>query len=145
MAVALRSVTRSNVRAICDLQLRPGQDELVAPAAVTIAESHYVPGAYLRAIYADDEPVGVLWLTTDRPVPYLVRFMITAQRQRGGIGHSAVELLAQELREAGSTELEVSVVPAKDGAEGFWRRCGFTDTGRQNSFGERIFIRELEP
>jgi diamine N-acetyltransferase len=142
--VALRPVTRSNVRALCELRLRSDQHELVAPAAFTIAESHYAPGTLLRAIYADEEPVGILWVLMAGRVPYLVRFMITAQRQRRGIGQPAVELLTEELREAGSTELEVSVVPVEGGAEGFWRRCGFTDTGRQNSFGERIFTRQLE-
>lgn len=145
MEVALRPVTRANVRALCDLRLRPEQHELVAPSAVTIAEAHYEPGSLLRAIYADDEPVGILFVETEGLVPYLVRFMITEQRQRSGIGRPAVELLAQELREAGSTELEVSFVPVEGGAEGFWRRCGFTDTGRQNSFGERTFTRQLAP
>jgi diamine N-acetyltransferase len=111
MKVALRPVTRENVRALCDLRLRPDQHELVAPAAVTIAEAHYEPAALLRAIYADDDPVGILFVETEGLVPYLVRFMITEERQRGGIGRPAVELLAQELREAGSTELEVSFVP----------------------------------
>ena len=145
MEVALRPVTRGNVRALCDLRLRPDQHELVAPAAVTIAEAHYEPAALLRAIYADDDPVGILLVETEGLVPYLVRFMITEQRQRSGIGRPAVELLAGELREVGATELEVSFVPVAGGAEGFWRRCGFTDTGRQNSFGERIFKRQLEP
>jgi diamine N-acetyltransferase len=144
MEVALRSVTRGNVRALCDLRLRPDQHELVAPAAVTIAEAHYEPGGLLRAIYADDEPVGILFVETEGLVPYLVRFMITEERQRSGIGRPAVELLARELREAGSTELEVSFAPVEGGAEGFWRRCGFTDTGRETFFGERIFKRQLQ-
>jgi diamine N-acetyltransferase len=97
------------------------------------------------AIYADDEPVGILLVETAGEAPYLVRFMITEERQRSGIGRPAVELLAEELRGAGSTELVVSFVPVEGGAEGFWRRCGFTDTGRQNSFGERIFTRRLTP
>jgi diamine N-acetyltransferase len=59
MEVATRSVTRTNVRALCELRLGPDQHELVAPAAFTIAEGHYEPGALLRAIYADGEPVGV--------------------------------------------------------------------------------------
>jgi diamine N-acetyltransferase len=145
MEVTLRTVTRENVRALCDLRLGPDQHELVAPTAVTIAEAHYEPAALLRAIYADDDPVGILLVETDGLVPYLVRFMITEERQRSGIGRPAVELLAGELREAGSIELEVSFVPVAGGAEGFWRSCGFTDTARQNSFGERIFKRQLEP
>ncbi|HEY3773325.1 MAG TPA: hypothetical protein VGL69_10040 [Solirubrobacteraceae bacterium] len=80
MKVALRPVTRENVRALCDLRLRPDQHELVAPAAVTIAEAHYEPAALLRAIYADDDPVGILFVETEGLVPYLVRFMITEER-----------------------------------------------------------------
>jgi hypothetical protein len=30
-----------------------------------------------------------------------------------------------------------------DGAEGFWRSCGFQDTGRRNYEGERIFVLAL--
>jgi diamine N-acetyltransferase len=29
-----------------------------------------------------------------------------------------------------------------DGAEGFWRRCGFADTGRTRH-GEPVFVRAL--
>lgn len=144
MKVALRSVTRGNVRPLCELRLAPDQNELVAPAAFTIAEGHYEPGALLRAIYADDEPVGVLLIETERLTPHLVRFMITEGRQRGGVGRLAVGLLADELRDAGWTELEVSFVPIESGAEGFWQRCGFTDTGRRNYEDERIFTRRLD-
>lgn len=144
MEVALRSVTRVNVRALCELRLAPDQYELVAPAAFTIAEGHYEPGALLRAVYADGEPVGILLVETEGPVPFLVRFMITEDRQRSGIGRPAVDLLAQELREAGWTDLEVSFMPVAGGAEAFWRRCGCTDTGRRNYEGERIFTRRLD-
>ena len=144
MEVALRSVTRGNVRPLCELRLAPAQNALAAPAAFTIAEGHYEPGALLRAIYADDEPVGVLLVETEQLTPHLVRFMITEGRQRGGVGRLAVGLLADELREADWTELEVSFVPIESGAEGFWRRCGFTDTGRRNNEGERIFTRRLD-
>ncbi len=50
--------------------------------------------------YADEEPVGILAVDTEGRVPYLVRFMITEQRQRSGIGRPAVELLVDELQEA---------------------------------------------
>jgi diamine N-acetyltransferase len=64
MDVVLESVTRVNVHALCELRLGAGQQGLIAPAAFTIAEGHYEPGALLRAIYADDEPVGVLLVET---------------------------------------------------------------------------------
>ena len=143
MNVALRPVTRANVRAICDLQLAEGQEDLVAPAAFTVAEGHYEPGAVLNAIYADDEPVGVLLVETEGAVPYLVRFMITKDRQGDGIGQRAVELLIDNLSSAGWTELELSFVPRPGGAEGFWKRCGFTNTGRRTDEGEPVFKRQL--
>ena len=58
--VALRPVTRENVRAVCELRLAGDQRHLVAPAAFTVAEGHYEPDALLRAIYRDEHPAGVL-------------------------------------------------------------------------------------
>jgi hypothetical protein len=57
--VSLRPVSRGNVRAVCDLPLADDQRHLVAPPAYTVAEAGYEPGALLRAIDLDDEPVGV--------------------------------------------------------------------------------------
>jgi|1186.fasta_scaffold42888_2 diamine N-acetyltransferase len=140
--VTLRPVTRVNVRAVCDLRLADHQQRLVAPAAFTVAEGHYEPGALLRAIYAGEQPVGVLLVEVETGTPYLVRFMIDAAHQGGGNGRQAVALLEDELRAAGWDALETSFVPVDGGAEGFWRRCGFVDTGRR-LHGEPVFRREL--
>jgi diamine N-acetyltransferase len=140
--VTLRPVTRENVRAVCELRLGPGQDRLVAPASFTVAEGHYEPGALLRAIYRGDEPAGVLLVELESGTPYLVRFMVDAGHQGRGTGRRAVALLEQELREAGWSTLETSFQPAEGGAEGFWRRCGFADTGRR-LHGEPVFARDL--
>ena len=70
MSVALVEVTRENVEAVCRLRVTEDQERLVAPAAYTVAEAKcYEPGAYLRAITFEDEPVGVVWVQTDEPVP----------------------------------------------------------------------------
>jgi diamine N-acetyltransferase len=130
------------VRAVCELELAPHQERLVAPAAFTVAEGNYEPGSLLRAICADDEPAGVLLVETESGTPYLVRFMVDAGRQRQGIGRQAVELLVDELRAQGWTTLETSFLPVEDGAEGFWRGCGFTATGR-TLHGEPVFARAL--
>jgi diamine N-acetyltransferase len=142
VTVSLRAVSRENVRAVCELRLAEGQDHLVAPAAFTIAEGHYEPGAVLRAIYAGDQPAGVLLVEVETGTPYLVRFMVDAAHQGRGVGRRAVELLADELRADGWTQLETSFVPVQAGAEGFWRRCGFADTGRTRH-GEPVFLRAL--
>lgn len=74
--VSLRQLSRENVRAVCDLRLPEDQRALVAPAAYTVAEGHYEPGALLRASYADEQPAGVLLVEVDGGAPYLVRFMV---------------------------------------------------------------------
>jgi diamine N-acetyltransferase len=142
MEVSLRPVTRGNVRAVCELELAPEQASLVAPASFTVAEGGYEPGALLRAIYAGEEPVGVLLVETETGTPYLVRFMVDARRQGQGAGGRAVELLCEELRAAGWAELEVTFAPVAGGAEEFWRRRGFVDTGRVKD-GEPVFVRSL--
>jgi len=144
--VSLSPVSGANVRAVCELELADGQEHLVAPASFTVAEGHYLPGAILRAISADDEVVGVLLVEMEEgEVPYLVRFMIDASRQRQGIGQPAVELLVAELQQLGCAALETSFKPVVGGSEGFWRACGFADTGRRKSNGSPIFVRRLTP
>jgi diamine N-acetyltransferase len=136
--VSLIEVTRANVRDVCKLALRAGQERMVAPAATTVAEANYYgPHALLRAIALDGRPVGVLWVQTDEQAPYLVRFMVDRGEQGKGIGRRAVALLLDELRAAGHKELELSYVPVEGGAEGFWLGCGFTPTGRE-LHGEKI-------
>jgi diamine N-acetyltransferase len=140
--VSLEPVSRENVRAVCELRLAEEQSHLVAPAAYTVAQGHYEPGALLRAICVDGEPVGVLLVELESGTPYLVRFMIDAGHQRKHFGLRAVELLVDELRAAGWNTLETTFVPAAGGAEGFWRRCGFEDTGRE-LHGEPLFALAL--
>jgi diamine N-acetyltransferase len=65
--------------------------------------------------------------------------MVDASWQDRGIGRRALGLLLDELRTAGCTELELSYVPAEDGAERFWLGCGFDPTGRMH--GGEVIVR----
>lgn len=131
MDVTLEPITRDTVRAICELKVHEFQNRLVAPTAITIAESHYWPGSLLRAIYADGEPVGLIWVEFEEAKkPYLVRLSVAAERQRQGIGARAMAVLEEQLRAAGHRELELSFLPVDDGPRGFYERLGFSDTGR---------------
>ncbi len=131
MDVTLEPITRDNVVAVCKLQVHEFQNRLVAPMAISIAESHYYPGSLLRAISADGEPVGLIWVEFEHAKkPYLVRLSVTADRQGQGIGARAMALLEQDLRAAGHTELELSFLPVDDGPRGFYEKLGFSDTGR---------------
>jgi diamine N-acetyltransferase len=131
--VSLRDVTKGTVRAICDLVVAPGQERFVAPNSVSIAEAHFEPKAWFRAIYAGEDPVGFVMLYDDREVPeyFLWRLMIAGPFQGKGYGRRAVELLIEEVRaRPRATELFVSYVPGEGSPEPFYLRLGFEPTDR---------------
>ena len=141
--ISLRLVGRHNVVAVCALELAEGQEHYVAPAAFTIAEAAYDPDGWLRAIYLDETPVGVVFVEhEDAQPPLLVRLMIAASHQRRGIGRHVVGMVAEDLARAGATELLTSYVPGPQEPAGFYRTCGFVETGREHD-GERVMSLEL--
>jgi SAM-dependent methyltransferase/RimJ/RimL family protein N-acetyltransferase len=143
--LSLREVDATNVRAVCDLKLAPGQRTYVAPSAYTIAESQFYPDAWVRAIYAGDEPVGVLAMDADTRTPryMLVRLMIAAQHQDRGFGRAALERVVEHVRTLPeASELETSCVPGPAGPIGFYRAFGFEETGRVEH-GETLLRLEL--
>ncbi|MEN9628781.1 MAG: hypothetical protein RJA10_2008, partial [Pseudomonadota bacterium] len=93
--VSLREVTAQTVRAICKLVADP--PGYVAPNSVSIAQAHFHPEAWFRAVYAGDEPVGFVMLEDSALLPqppaehtvFLWRFMIDAPRKGQGLGRAA--------------------------------------------------------
>jgi diamine N-acetyltransferase len=131
--VSLREVTAETLRDICRLDVSEEQKHFVAPNAVSIAQAHFEPKAWFRAIYADESPVGFLMLYDDPEEPhyFLWRYMIDARCQKLGFGKRAMDLLLEHVRtRPGARELTLSCHPGEDGPEPFYRRYGFTLTGR---------------
>jgi diamine N-acetyltransferase len=149
--VSLREITIHDVRAVCMLDVSPGQDELVAPNAVSIAQAHFSPEAWFRAIYADDVPVGFAMLedwsqVLDRePELYegerfiaLWRFMIDHRYQGLGFGAQAIQLLIAQARSRPTVKnMLLSFVPKENNPEAFYQRFGFVRTGEEDE-GELI-------
>jgi SAM-dependent methyltransferase/RimJ/RimL family protein N-acetyltransferase len=130
--ISLREVDADNVLAVCELDVAPAQQTHVARNALTVAESAYEPNAWLRAIYAGEEPVGLLGLVADTETPeyWLARLMIAAAHQGRGYGRDAIMLLVEHVRTLpGARELRTSCVPADDGPLDFYRGLGFEQTG----------------
>jgi diamine N-acetyltransferase len=131
--VSLREVTAGTVRAICRLEVSEEQKHLVAPNAVSIAQAYFEPKAWFRAIYADDTPVGFVMLydDPDEPEYYLWRFMIDERYQKMGFGKRSLDLLIEYVQgRPGAHELKLSCVPGENGPEPFYRKYGFSLTGR---------------
>jgi diamine N-acetyltransferase len=138
--ITLREVTAENVRQICRLELKPGQERFVAPAAMSVAEAHYEPTSWLRAIYAGDELVGLALLAIDDETGSwgVWRFEIAADHQGKGYGREAMEAVIEHVRSLpGTTELLLSYVPGDGNPSGFYKRLGFEETDRWEE-GERV-------
>jgi len=145
MDIELREITNESVRAICSLEVADEQREFVAPNALSIAEAHFAPNHWMRAIYADQQPAGFV-LTHEDPGEgtfYLWRFMVAEQYQRLGVGHRAMELLVERWRGLGATRATLSVVPTNPGAISFYESLGFRRTGEEHG-GEVVMRLELD-
>lgn len=151
--VTLREITRETARAIMFLDVAPHQDGLVAPNAVSIAQAYFAPEAWMRAIYADEAPVGFVMLedwtlvpneTTPhlhngQPYVYLWRFMVDARYQQLGFGAQALTaIIAHARTRPGAKTLLLSFVPAEQNPEAFYARFGFTRTGEMD--GEEVVM-----
>ena len=139
MSVGLVEVSRENVEAVCRL----GSPSPRSGWSGRLRRRSPKPGAtgaaVLRAVTFEGLPVGVVWVQTDEPVPYLVRFMVDVEWQGRGIGRRAVALVLDELRAMGLEAVELSYVPVAQGAERFWLACGFEPTGQMH--GEEALAR----
>lgn len=145
MVVELREITSETVRAVCSLEVAEEQRGFVAPNALSIAEAHFTPHHWMRAIYADGDPVGFL-LTYEDPEEdsfWVWRFMVDARRQQQGIGRQAMELLLDRWRSLGVTAAALSVIPANRKTIAFYQSLGFQLTGEEEG-RERVMRRELE-
>ena len=121
---------------VCELDVAADQRDFVAPNAVSIAEAHFTPGHWMRAIYADGQPVGFV-LTFDDPSEghFLWRFMIAEEHQRRGIGRRAMQQVLEHWRELGATAARTSVVPSNTGATRLYEALGFRSTGEEEHGG----------
>ncbi|NIO36941.1 GNAT family N-acetyltransferase [Candidatus Bathyarchaeota archaeon] len=146
MKVELREVTQDTVRAICDLRVSKEQEQFVAPNSVSIAEAHFSEGAWFRAVYADETPVGFVLLAE---VPreererlgthFLWRFMIDERYQGRDYGRRALESVIQHLEEeTNANALYTSCREGKGSPKGFYKKMGFRETGKKLDNGERI-------
>ena len=138
--VTLREITADNVRSVIALETTPEQKQFVAPNAVSVAEAHFAPQSWMRAIYADETPVGFVLLRDDpdQAQYYLWRYMVGADYQGLGFGLRALQLVVEYVRSRpGATEMTLSYVPGDGCPRDFYARVGFVDTGEQHG-GENL-------
>ena len=143
-AVTLQEITQQTLRPIIKLSdtLKPNQDKMVAPNAVSIAEAHFCDKAWFRAIYADETPVGfvMLYIDPEKDLYYLWRLMIGGEYQGRGFGQQAMAQVIDHVRtHPNAKELKTSYVPIEGGAKEFYLGLGFEPTGEMD--GEEVVVR----
>ena len=133
--ISLRQVTKENIKAILKLKVRDDQKDQVATNAESIAEGTYTDVAWFRAIYWEEQPVGfvMLSLEPEKNEYWIWRYMIDKGEQGKGFGKAAIEKAIDFMRTMpGIKEVLLSYVPKpQNGADGFYLKCGFIDTGRK--------------
>ncbi len=139
-------ITCTTLNEICALSktLPPDQRHMVADNVISVAEAHFSPSAWMRAVYANDEPIGFIMTHTgsdyedgiDCPGVFLWRFMIAHPYQGKGYGKRALEKLILHLKAMGVPVLYTSCGVGEGSPEGFYRKMGFLPTG--DHYGEEI-------
>lgn len=134
-----REITRETLSPLLRLKLRPGQEHLVAPAAVTIAQAAYEPGSHVWGLWLGENAVGLVAMLDPREAElmegddpeaaYLWRLMIDAGHQGQGFGRAAIAHCHAQARDWGLPRLATSVVETDDSNIGFYERLGFRRTG----------------
>ncbi|KAH8660094.1 GCN5-related N-acetyltransferase [Xylariales sp. PMI_506] len=99
--ITLREINETNWRAVVELTVLEEQKGNVSSNLLSLCESHYATDAWVRAIYADDTPVGFLMMSIcDTEQWYAIwRFMIDHRYQASGYGKAAVKLAIAHIRE----------------------------------------------
>jgi diamine N-acetyltransferase len=152
-AVTLREITDLNRVEVLRLTVGPEQVTFVDGVAASLEEAAAKPDArpWLRAIYADDTPVGFVMITDGVPAGhpefawpyYLWRLLVDVGHQRRGYGTAALDLVVEYVRDRrGAVELVTSVVPGDGSPMPFYERYGFHPTGAMLDH-EHIYVLRL--
>lgn len=131
LTVTLREITAENLQAVLALEVAPAQQSFVASNAVSLAEAHFSPHAWFRAIYAGETPVGfvMLYIDHDKPEYDIWRLMIDHRYQGRGYGYRALEQVLAYIRQfPQAKEVYVTYVPGEGNASPLYAKLGFVET-----------------
>ncbi len=143
MTVELRAISSGNLDEIAHLRVAPGQVELVADNAYSIAQALLDPQGQCRAAYVDNRPVGFLYtrLLNEGALLYLCLLMVDQHQQGRGFGRAIRnKLMDQAFSSQKLQAMDLAVSQQPGNAEGFYRKCGFVPTGEPYKGGWRMVL-----
>ena len=140
----LVELSAATIVAVNGLSLKPGQEQVLAPASNGIGATVIEPPApWQRVVMDADEVVGFVSAGFDANTPQdylrsvLWRINVDADDQGRGVGRFAVEQLIEEARRRGVKHVNVIYEAGEDGPEAFFSRMGFTPVG-ETEYGEVV-------
>ena len=145
--VVLREITQDTVRDVIRLSVAPGQQQFVAPNAVSLAQALFSEDAWYRAVYDGETLVGFVMASDEsqrksppsKPAFGLWRLMVDQRFQRRGIGREILRLVIDHAKSRGFEEMYTSFVPAPGGPEPFYLGLGFKPNGQLDE-GEVVVV-----
>lgn len=137
-----KEISKENLFPIIKLKVKEEQEDQVAKNIISIVQGNYEEKSWFRGIYFEDTPVGfvMLELDTENSKYSVWRFMIDKEHQGKGYGKQAIEMIKEVIKEKfpDAKEIYLSYVPKeKNGADGFYKKIGFQDTGKLDN-GEKV-------
>lgn len=145
MKIELKEVTAENLRKIAALKVKPGQQNFVAPNALSVAQSKFYPSWVCLAAYAGEEPVGfaMYGIEDEDGSLWIIRMMVDEEFQGKGYGRETLQSLIDYIKSRNFVkEIFLSFVPGNDTAKKLYESFGFKDTGRFEE-GEIVYKLEL--
>ena len=143
MSIAVREVTRDDLEEVCALVVAPEQKDLVTPNVMTMAEAQFEAGALVRALWQNEQAVGLLAMLRPSSYPvdedivirrdaaYIWRLMIGKDFQGQGLGTIALDEAKKTAMEWGYSGMSLTVGGMPHSATPFYERYGFALTGRR--------------
>ena len=144
-----RPLDKASIIPLIRLEMAPGDDNFVAPNAVTMAQSLFDKSASIFGIWKGDAPAGFLaycnknhpdYELMDGEEPnglYLWRFMIGKDFQRQGYGSAGLAFVEAEAKAHGLSHVSLSAEPEGEKSPiPFYEKNGYTRTG--NIFDDEV-------
>lgn len=149
--VTLAEITFETVRDILKLDAGDPGRNFVAANALSLAEAQFNPGAWFRAVYRDETPLGFVMLLDPalsgarsrgplRPGDvFLWRLMIDHRSQRSGLGRQTLDRVRTHVSSLPHAARWVtSAIAEPGGPEGLYLRYGFQPTGQRRGDGSEV-------
>lgn len=136
--IAFKKITKNNLKEIGDLTVLPKQvGYSKAGNWKIIAESNYYEDAWIRGIYFNDKPIGLIMLSLWEPEEWYAiwKLMIDHKYQKMGFGKKVVEMAILEIKKKYPSAKIIRLTCRKKTEEEspyeFYTKLGFIENGEE--------------